>query len=62
MAKDEIEPVGAYNAHDLESTYTKGEVEERQALDPRDLVTENEERDLKRGLSQRHISMIALAG
>jgi amino acid transporter len=27
-----------------------------------DFVTENEERDLKRGLAQRHISMIALAG
>lgn len=60
--KDEIEPAAPYHAHDLESTYEKGEAEERQPLDPRDLVTDNEERDLKRGLSQRHISMIALAG
>lgn len=27
-----------------------------------DFVTENEERDLRRGLAQRHIQMIALAG
>lgn len=27
-----------------------------------DFVTENEERDLRRGLGQRHIQMIALAG
>jgi amino acid transporter len=26
------------------------------------VLTENEERDLKRGLGQRHIQMIALAG
>lgn len=27
-----------------------------------DFVTQNEERDLRRGLAQRHIQMIALAG
>lgn len=27
-----------------------------------DVLTLNEERDLKRGLAQRHVSMIALAG
>lgn len=27
-----------------------------------DFITENEERDLRRGLGQRHIQMIALAG
>ncbi|WWC59778.1 uncharacterized protein I303_102340 [Kwoniella dejecticola CBS 10117] len=31
-------------------------------IPPGDYVTENENRDLKRGLAQRHISMIALAG
>lgn len=32
------------------------------ALDEADFVTTNEDRDLKRGLSQRHISLIAIAG
>lgn len=31
-------------------------------LDESDFVTSNEDRDLKRGLSQRHISLIAIAG
>ena len=31
-------------------------------IDAADLVTANEERDLRRGLGQRHVSMIALAG
>jgi amino acid transporter len=31
-------------------------------LDATDLVTDAEENDLKRGLAQRHVSMIALAG
>ena len=34
----------------------------RRDIDPSDLVTENETRDLRRGLAQRHVSMIALAG
>ncbi|OCF45069.1 hypothetical protein I317_01120 [Kwoniella heveanensis CBS 569] len=37
--------------------YSKG-----RAVNPGDLVTEYEQRDLKRGLRQRHVSMIALAG
>jgi hypothetical protein len=31
-------------------------------IDDGDFVTANETRDLKRGLSQRHISLIAIAG
>lgn len=31
-------------------------------LDAADFVTANEDRDLKRGLSQRHISLMAIAG
>lgn len=31
-------------------------------IDNADFVTENETQDLKRGLSQRHISLIAIAG
>lgn len=31
-------------------------------IDNADFVTDNEARDLKRGLSQRHISLIAIAG
>lgn len=31
-------------------------------LQEADLVTQNEERDLSRGLHQRHISLIAIAG
>ena len=31
-------------------------------VDNADFVTENEAHDLKRGLSQRHISLIAIAG
>jgi len=31
-------------------------------IDDGDFVTTNETRDLKRGLSQRHISLIAIAG
>lgn len=31
-------------------------------VDEADFVTRNEDQDLKRGLSQRHISLIAIAG
>lgn len=40
----------------------KGDVFQYRPLDETDLVTTNENNDLKRGLAQRHISMIALAG
>lgn len=34
----------------------------RPRVDDADFVTNNETQDLKRGLSQRHISLIAIAG
>jgi amino acid permease len=49
-----------YSNHDAESGYDHQK--ERTILHASDLVTENEERDLRRGLAQRHVSMIALAG
>lgn len=41
---------------------TIGVDEPRQIVEHGDFVTATEERDLKRGLAQRHIQMIALAG
>ncbi|WRT64496.1 uncharacterized protein IL334_001428 [Kwoniella shivajii] len=55
--------------HHFAVPYQSDDVESHHDLDHKerdvpagDIVTENENRDLKRGLAQRHISMIALAG
>ncbi|WWD19444.1 hypothetical protein CI109_103904 [Kwoniella shandongensis] len=48
--------------HTLRDIESNGDFVKGREIAAGDMVTENEERDLRRGLAQRHISMIALAG
>ncbi|WWC68225.1 uncharacterized protein I206_102148 [Kwoniella pini CBS 10737] len=59
--EDEIHVVPMH--HDIESQHDYDfDIDQKKDVKATDYVTENENRDLKRGLAQRHISMIALAG
>lgn len=58
--RDDVERVG--KLPDTEVTSTTFVPKPLLRADEGDFVTENEERDLSRGLHQRHISLIALAG
>lgn len=55
----EVAPYPTVPHHDNESTYKPSN---NVRVAHGDVLTEGEERDLRRGLHQRHISMIALAG
>ena len=57
---DDIEPHGKRGAVEVTSSHSSP-TRDRDDLDG-DLVTRNEDRDLSRGLHQRHISLIAIAG
>ena len=57
---DDVERVG--KVPDTEVSSTTFVPKPLIRADEGDFVTENEERDLTRGLHQRHISLIALAG
>jgi amino acid transporter len=46
----------------LSNVESGGEYPKGRYVDSTDLVTAHEEKDLRRGMSQRHVSMIALAG
>ncbi|KAK8853034.1 hypothetical protein IAR55_003735 [Kwoniella newhampshirensis] len=48
--------------HTLSEAESRGDYIKGREIAAGDMGTENEERDLRRGLAQRHISMIALAG
>ncbi|WVR04011.1 hypothetical protein IAU60_001010 [Kwoniella sp. DSM 27419] len=50
------------HGHGYPHSNASGIDDKRRDIDPGDMVTENERRHLKRGLQQRHVSMIALAG
>ncbi|GAB7346950.1 hypothetical protein MBLNU459_g2009t2 [Dothideomycetes sp. NU459] len=53
------------NVHEVGPSLARVENDEpglSRTIDERDFVTTNEQRDLKRGLAQRHLQMIALAG
>lgn len=65
-----IEMSGKDSTVDVKRYSTAGDVEVGEPSDSKhddqfeqgDFVTANEDRDLKRGLAQRHIQMIAIAG
>lgn len=58
--KDDILPMG--QSHTLPYGDAEAALPKGRPIAHGDIVTEQEERDLRRGLAQRHVSMIALAG
>lgn len=57
MRQDDIE-----NRVEVTETFQDDLSKPTNYIDPSDLVTDHEEHDLSRGLHQRHISLIAIAG
>lgn len=64
MENGEVAPLRKYNDAAVSSLERNDDAPQPESsrLDEGDFVTKNENEDLKRGLSQRHISLIAIAG